>query len=121
MQLIPVSDTRGFNLAHVVEWHDSPDIPEPVLILTMVAASQNTYGQRQPYEIRLSGHERLTALTWLGQLAAAPAGEDWQAAYEDARAECQRLTRRLHAFEAEVTEAEGRRIWERIHAEERTP
>jgi hypothetical protein len=118
MPFIKVSDNRGINLDQVLEWFDYAAADEPTLLLVTVAASETEHGQRQPHEITLTREARLTMLHWLDQCHPA---QDWKAAYEEMRAENQELARRLHAFEAEVTEAEGRRIWERIHAEERTP
>jgi len=117
MQFVKLSETRGINLAHLIAWYDDPpDRPFPdgplsagVLTLVTVAASEDEHGQRQPHEMQLRGPERLRMLHWLDQVNV---GDDWKAAYEEAREEKRGMQRLLDAYRASVPDEEQSRIEE---------
>src|SRR5262245_50775966 len=85
MYFVKLSDTRGVNLDHVVQWYDLPEGLYPAsLVLVTTAPSQHETGAREPYEIRLEGDEREAMLHWLAQ---ADSHQDWKTAYEETREE----------------------------------
>jgi hypothetical protein len=115
MQFVKLSDTVGVNLDHLLEWWDDPREPEPMLVLTTIATSENEYGQRQPHEIKLYGQERLKMLHWLDQVNV---DDDWKAAYEEVREEKRGMQRRLDAYQDSVTDEERHRIEEYAQSQE---
>ena len=118
MYFVKVSDQKGINLDHVSTWHDFPEPPDPLLILTMLSASENEYGQRQPHDIRLCGKERETMLHWLAQVGA---HDDWKARYEESRREerwLSALVGAVHLVAADLVgpEHDGE-FWRRVDLE----
>src|SRR5262245_27472874 len=106
MYLINVSESQGINLDYLTDWSDQPERRDfdgctwpATLVLAMVTASENEYGQRQPREVRLTGTARETMLHWLRQLAV---HEDWQLAYEEIRAESRHVCARLREENKEL-------------------
>jgi hypothetical protein len=69
MHFVNVSKTRGVNLAQVIEWYDFPDAKEPWITLTTTGGTQTEMGERTPYDIRLTGEERLTMLEALDRVS----------------------------------------------------
>jgi hypothetical protein len=115
MYLVKVNDQTGINLDHVSDWQDFPEGEDPLLILTMLSASETAYGQRQPHTIKLSGPEREQALHWLAQVGV---HDDWKTAYEEARDELCLLRDRLSIFEERAYLGDRDKIWEIIRSHE---